>query len=142
MQVRFHPLRVLIAAASLSLLPVSAPWAAAQSTGQPIKVDVDASDATRRLIHVKMQFPAKPGPMSLLYPKWIPGEHGPTGPIEDLAGIKITGNGQPIRWDRDPVNMYEFHVTVPQGVSSLDVVAEFISPPESGGFSSGSSVTS
>jgi RND family efflux transporter MFP subunit len=59
-----------------------------------------------------------------------------------LAGIKITGNGQPIRWDRDPVNMYEFHLTVPQGVSTLDVVAEFISPPESGGFSSGSSVTS
>ncbi len=113
---------------------------------QPIKVDVDASDASRRLIHVKMQFPVKPGPTSLLYPKWIPGEHGPTGPIEDFAGLKITaivsGKVQPIGWDRDPVNMYEFHVNVPAGVSSLDVVAEFISPPESGGFSSGSSVTS
>ena len=108
----------------------------------PIRLQVDATEATRRLLHTKMQFPVKPGPFSLLYPKWIPGEHGPTGPIEDLVGIKVTANGKPVRWERDAVNMYEFHMEVPAGVSSLDVAADFISPPESGGFSSGSSITS
>jgi predicted metalloprotease with PDZ domain len=116
-------------------------WAQ-QASPQAIKIDVDASEATRRLIHVKMKFPVKPGPMSLLYPKWIPGEHSPTGPIEDLTGIKITGNGQSIRWDRDSINMFEFHLTVPTGVAEIEVAAEFISPPETGGFSSGSSITS
>jgi predicted metalloprotease with PDZ domain len=107
-----------------------------------VRLNVDASEATRRLIHATMQFPVKPGPMSLLYPKWIPGEHGPTGPIEDLTGIKITGNGQSIPWRRDDVNMYEFHLTVPAGVSTIDVAIEYILPPESSGFSSGGSSTS
>jgi predicted metalloprotease with PDZ domain len=107
----------------------------------PVRLNVDASEAPRRLIHASLQFPVTPGPMSLLYPKWIPGEHGPTGPIEDLTGIKITGNGQPVSWRRDDVNMYEFHLDVPQGVSTLDVSLEYILPPESGGFSSGGSST-
>ena len=68
--------------------------------------------------------------MSLLYPKWIPGEHGPTGPIEDLAGIRMTANGQPVPWHRDDVEIYEFHIDVPPGVSTLDVALDFISPPE------------
>jgi predicted metalloprotease with PDZ domain len=108
----------------------------------PIHISVDASDAPRRLIHATMQFPVKPGPMSLLYPKWIPGEHGPTGPIEDLAGIRMKANGQTVAWRRDDVNVYELHVDVPQGVSTLEVSIEFISPPETGGFSSGGSTTS
>jgi predicted metalloprotease with PDZ domain len=117
--------------------------AAAVAQTQPqITLNVDASEASRRLLRTTMHFPVKPGAFSLLYPKWIPGEHGPTGPIEDLVGIKVTGNGQPIAWQRDPVNMYEFRIEVPAGVSAIDVTAEFISPPESGGFSSGSSITS
>lgn len=126
---------LLIAAVFLS---ATAP---AQTPGT-IRLNVDASEATRRLLHTTMQFPVKPGPLSLLYPKWIPGEHGPTGPIEDLAGIKVSANGKPLPWKRDAVNMYEFHIDVPAGVSLLDVTAEFISPPETGGFSSGSSITS
>src|SRR5580658_2314251 len=90
-----------------------------------IRLNVDASGAPRRLIHATMQFPVKAGPMSLLYPKWIPGEHGPTGPIEDLTGIRITANGQSIPWRRDDVNMYEFHLTVPPGVSTMDVAIEY-----------------
>jgi len=109
----------------------------------PIQISVDASNAPRRLLHATMQFPVKPGPMSLLYPKWIPGEHGPTGPIEDLAGIRITANGQPVPWRRDDVNLYEFHIDVPQGVSMLDVAIDFIASPEAaGGFSSSGSTTS
>jgi predicted metalloprotease with PDZ domain len=113
-----------------------------QGQTNPIRINVDASDAPRRLLHATMQFPVKAGPMSLLYPKWIPGEHGPTGPIEDLAGVKVTANGQAIPWHRDNVNIYEFHIDVPQGVSRLDVAIDFISPPETAGFSSGGSTTS
>jgi predicted metalloprotease with PDZ domain len=108
----------------------------------PIKLDVDASEAPRRLLRAHMQFPVKSGAFSLVYPKWIPGEHGPTGPIEDLVGIKVAANGQTLPWNRDDVNIYEFHIDIPQGVSSIDVDAEFISPPETGGFSSGGSITS
>src|SRR5690348_5461264 len=108
----------------------------------PVKLRVDATDAPRRLFHVQMNMPAKPGPMTLLYPEWIPGEHGPTGPIANLVGLKIQGGGKTIPWKRDSVNMYAFHVDVPAGVSSLDVAFDFISPPESEGFSSGASATS
>ena len=116
----------------------SVAWAQAPVTS----IDVDASDAPRRLIHTKMKVPVKAGPMSLLYPKWIPGEHGPTGPIEDLAGVRITGNGQPLPWRRDDLNIYEFHLDVPPGVTMLDVALDFISAPDAAGFSSGGSTTS
>lgn len=109
---------------------------------QQIKLSVDATDITRRLVHARMSYPVKPGPFTLLYPQWIPGEHGPTGPIADLVGIKVSANGQAIPWKRDSVNMFAFHVEVPAGVSSLEVSIDFISPPETGGFSSGSSATS
>src|ERR1051325_3098231 len=108
---------------------------------EPIKLRVDASDATKRLFHIRMTIPAKPGPLTLLYPEWIPGEHGPTGPINDLVGLKVEAAGKAIPWTRDSVNMYAFHVTVPAGAAAIDATFDLISPPESGGFSSGSSVT-
>jgi len=74
-----------------------------------------------------MQFPVKPGRCPALS-EWIPGEHGPTGPIEDLAGVRIKANGQTLAWRRDDVNIYELHIDVPQGVSTLDVSIDFISP--------------
>jgi predicted metalloprotease with PDZ domain len=106
-----------------------------------IKLQVDATDAPRRLFHVRMTMPAKPGPMTLLYPEWIPGEHSPSGPIADLVGLKIDANGQEIPWKRDSVNMFGFHITVPPGATTLDIVFDFISAPESPGFSSGGSAT-
>jgi predicted metalloprotease with PDZ domain len=107
----------------------------------PIPIQVDATEAGRRLFHVKMTMPAKPGPMTLLYPEWIPGEHGPTGPVLNMVGLMITGGGNTIPWRRDDVNMYAYHVDVPAGVSSLEIAFDFISPPESSGFSSGASAT-
>jgi predicted metalloprotease with PDZ domain len=106
-----------------------------------IKLQVDATDAPRRLFHVRMTMPVKPGPMTLLYPEWIPGEHAPSGPINDLVGLKIQANGQEIPWKRDSVNMFGFHITVPPGATTIDIVFDFISAPESPGFSSGGSVT-
>jgi predicted metalloprotease with PDZ domain len=108
----------------------------------PLRVNVDATDAPRRLFHIRMEIPVQGGPMTLLYPQWIPGEHGPTGPIANLVGLKIQAGELAIPWKRDSVNMYAFHVDVPAGVASLDVAFDFISPPEAAGFSSGSSATS
>ena len=108
----------------------------------PVRLRVDASDAPRRLFHVQMTMPAKAGPLTLLYPKWIPGEHGPTGPISNLVGLKVQGGGQSIAWKRDSVNMFAFHVDVPAGVASLEVMFDFISPPEGAGFTSAAATTS
>ena len=108
----------------------------------PVRLRVDATDAPRRLFHVQMSMPVKTGPITLLYPEWIPGEHAPTGPIANLVGLKIQGGGKTIAWKRDSVNMFKFHLDVPAGVTALDVVFDFISPPESDGFTSGSSATS
>ncbi|MGA2267142.1 MAG: M61 family peptidase [Bryobacteraceae bacterium] len=108
----------------------------------PVRLRVDATDAPRRLFHVRMSIPARPGPMTLLYPEWIPGEHAPTGPIVNLVGLKIQAGGRPVAWRRDSVNMYAFHIDVPAGASSVDAAFDFISPPEEAGFSAGSSATS
>jgi predicted metalloprotease with PDZ domain len=108
----------------------------------PVRLQVDATDAPRRLFHVRMTLPAKTGPTTLLYPQWIPGEHSPTGPIVNLVGLKVEAGGKPIAWQRDSVNMFAFHVDVPAGVASLDVAFDFISPPEAGGFTSAASTTS
>ena len=131
------PIRFLLI--SLAVFAQNAAPLFAQSA---VRLDVDATDAPRRVVHVRMSIPAKPGPMTLLYPKWIPGEHGPTGPIENLLALRIRFGGQTIRWRRDDVNLYAFHIDVPQGVTSLDLAFDVVSPPESEGFSSGSSATS
>jgi predicted metalloprotease with PDZ domain len=107
----------------------------------PIGLKVDATDAPRRIVHVQMTMAARPGPLTLLYPKWIPGEHGPTGPIENLIGLQIKSAGQTLRWRRDDVNLYAFHIEVPQGAAMLDITFDVVSAPDNGGFSSGSSAT-
>jgi predicted metalloprotease with PDZ domain len=126
---------------SVPLIAILFAAAVAHADPAAIQLRVDATDAPRRLFHVQMTVPAKPGPMTLMYPEWIPGEHGPTGPIVNLVGLKIQGGGKTIPWKRDSVNMYAFHLDTPAGVSSLEVTFDFISPPESGGFTSGSSTT-
>ncbi len=108
----------------------------------PVELSVDATDAPRRLVHATMVFPVKPGDLTLLYPQWIPGEHGPTGPISDLVGIRITSGNTTIPWQRDAVNMFAFHVTIPAAVEKITVKIDFITPADTGGFSSGSSATS
>jgi predicted metalloprotease with PDZ domain len=122
----------LLTAASASLF--------AQNT--PITLRVDATDATRKNLHARMQFAAKPGPLTLLYPKWIPGEHGPNGPVTDLVGLKMTAAGKPLNWLRDADDMFAFHVEVPTGASEVQVSLDFLLPPSSGEFSSGASATS
>ncbi len=107
----------------------------------PIRLEVDATDATRSILHAKLHIPAAPGPLTLFYPKWIPGEHMPSGPINDLTGLKMTANGQPVNWQRDAENMYAFHLEVPAGAEAVDVSLDFLLPAGGGSFSTGVSST-
>jgi predicted metalloprotease with PDZ domain len=107
----------------------------------PIILSVDATEAPRKLFHARMTMPASPGPMTLVYPKWIPGEHGPTGPIINLAGLKITAGGKTITWRRDDVDMYAFHFEVPAAAKEIQVALDFLSPTFAGGFTAGASTT-
>jgi hypothetical protein len=66
------------------------------ATQQPIRIQVDMRDAPRNILHANMAFPVRPGALTLLYPKWLPGEHGPTGPITALAGIEMQADGRRI----------------------------------------------
>jgi predicted metalloprotease with PDZ domain len=79
--------------------------------------------------------------LTLVYPKWIPGEHGPTGPITDLTGLRMTVEGKPVPWRRDDEDMYAFHLDVPSGGEAVDVALDFLLPPASSAFSSGASST-
>ncbi len=114
---------------------------AARSAQGAITIAVDATEAPRKILHARLTIPTTPGPLTLLYPKWIPGEHGPTGPITDLAGLKFTGAGKTIAWRRDDVDMYAFHLVIPNGVLSIDVALDFLLPAGTEGFSSAASAT-
>jgi hypothetical protein len=111
-------------------------------TAQTIKLTVDATDAPRKLFRAQEVIPVSPGPLTLYYPKWLPGEHGPTGPIINLSGLKFTASGKTLPWRRDPADMYAFHIDVPQGATAVEASLEFLAPTSVGGFSSGSSTTS
>src|SRR5215213_3644048 len=96
----------------------------------PITLTVDATQAPKNMLHSRLRMPVKPGPLTLFYPKWIPGEHSPTGPINDLVGLKLSADGKPIPWRRDDVEMFAFHCEIPPGVSVLDVTFDDVSEPE------------
>src|SRR5271165_2122139 len=107
-----------------------------------ITLSVDASDAPRKMIHAQMQIPAKPGTLTLYYPKWIPGEHGPTGPITDLTGLKFTASGKTLPWRRDLLDGYTFHVEVPEGENEVIAYLDYASAASfEPGYSSSMSAT-
>src|SRR3984885_5885141 len=114
--------------ACLGLL-LSAGHCMAQAPASPILLHVDLTDAPRHLLHAHLQIPVSAGPLTLEYPQWIPGDHRPTGPIDNLAGIVMRANGQNLPWRRDDVDMYGFHVEVPSGVSQLEVSLDFLATP-------------
>ncbi len=99
----------------------------------PITLDVDLSDAPRHLLHAHEQIPVTGGALTLEYAQWIPGNHRPTGEIDNLAGLFIRANGKELAWRRDEVDMYGIHLTVPEGVTSLDVTFDFLAVPGSTG---------
>jgi predicted metalloprotease with PDZ domain len=119
------PIRIFSIAALLFVANVSLAFAQATMT-----LNVDATDASRNIVHSRLSIPVRPGPLTLFYPKWIPGEHSPTGPINDLVGLKLSAGGKTIPWRRDDVEMFAFHCDVPPGVSVLDVTFDDASQPE------------
>jgi predicted metalloprotease with PDZ domain len=118
------------------LIPLAALCAAtlaASAQTAPITLSVDLTDAPRKILHATETIPVQPGPLTLVYPEWIPGEHGPTGPIVNQAGFIITtprgANGEPaerVKWERDPVDMYSYHITVPSGTTQLNIKMDFL----------------
>lgn len=108
---------------------------------EPIRLELDATDAGRSLFHGTLHVPVQAGAVTLVYPKWIPGEHGPTGPITDFSGLVVSGGGKTIPWRRDADDMYAFHIDVPQGVNTLDISFAALGPTTMEGFSSAASST-
>ena len=106
---------------------VAAHAAPAQSS-QTISLTVDATKTPQKLLHAHLVLPVQPGPLTLYYPKWIPGEHSPSGPIASLTGLKFEGNGKVIPWKRDLLDTFTFHLDIPAGVSQLDATYDYIEP--------------
>jgi len=115
-------------------LPVAlAPIPAAKDEAYPgvIKLHVDATDIDRRLIQVRQTIPVSgPGPLVLFYPQWIPGNHGPVGPVANVGGLTFTANGQRLGWVRNTVQPWAYQIEVPAGVSEVDVAFQWLTPIE------------
>ncbi len=132
----------------LSLLPAQAgqsqpkPSREASPAAAPtITLALDATEAPRKIFHARLTIPATPGTLTLYYPKWIPGEHAPSGPVDDLAGLKFSAGSRTLSWRRDLLDVWTLHVEVPAGVTSVEASLDFLSPAGAGGFSGGSSAT-
>ena len=132
---------LLCAKISIALLFLAPQITLSQAEQSSITLTVDATEAPRKILHTRESISVHPGHLTLFYPKWIPGEHGPTGPVIDMAGLKITGNGKSIPWRRDLEEMFAIHCEVPPGIGRVDVSFDFILPPQEEGFSSGASST-
>jgi predicted metalloprotease with PDZ domain len=104
-------------------------------------VAVDAREAPRRILHVDQTFAARPGAMALSYPKWIPGEHGPTGPNTDVAGLVIRAAGRTLEWRRDPVDMNTVRFDVPAGATSVVLAFDFLLDGTPNGFTAAAGST-
>ncbi|HEX9407054.1 MAG TPA: hypothetical protein VF975_07035, partial [Thermoanaerobaculia bacterium] len=102
-------------------------------------VFVDATDARRGVFHTHVTLPAKSGAMTFVYPKWVPGEHTPTGPLMQMAGLHVRAGGAEIPWSRDRVDMFAFHIDVPAGAQSIDVDFDYLSPSSTFGAGYGES---
>jgi len=122
---------------------VSALLQGATGSAPHISITLNASDAPRKIFHAQLTIPATPGTLTLYYPKWIPGEHAPSGPVIDLGGLQFTGNGQILKWRRALDDNWTIHVEVPGGVQEVHASLDFLSPAsaETALFSAGASAT-
>jgi predicted metalloprotease with PDZ domain len=92
----------------------------------PIAISVDATQVSRKVLHAELTIAASPGPLTLYYPKWMPADHSPDGPIWNVAGLKFTAGGKPLPWSQDSVDMYTFHLQVPEQVKSVSAGLDFL----------------
>jgi len=105
----------------------------AADTSTPIRLTVDLTDAPRNFFHAVETIPAAAGEAIFVYPKWIPGNHRPSGPIANLTGLHFRAGSQELTWHRDPIEMYSFHVDVPAGVTEVEASFDLISADSAGG---------
>jgi predicted metalloprotease with PDZ domain len=110
------------------LIAIAVLAAPAVLTSESIPLTVDATKTQQKILYVHETIPVEPGPLTLYYPKWIPGEHGPDGPITSLTGLKFEADGKTIPWQRDLKDVFTFHLEIPGGVSHLDAKFDFVEP--------------
>ena len=128
--------RLILAAALLSALSMAAHAQEVPATRDvpyapgAIAVEVDATNLGQRIFRVKQSIPVQAGPLTLLYPQWLPGNPAPRGPIDKIAGITFTANGQKLAWKRNPLNVYAFHLDIPQGVATLVAQYDYLTPTD------------
>ena len=111
-----------------ALPPIPAPTA--ETYPGVIKYEVDATDVERKIVRVRQTIPVTAGPLVLLYPKFLPGNHAATGPIQLISGVTVTGGGNRIDWLRDTIDPNAFHIDVPQGVSEIVVEFQWLTQPD------------
>src|SRR5436190_22513020 len=100
----------------------------ARSSGTAMTLDIDATDAPMKILHATLSMAARPGAMMLFYPKWIPGEHMPSGPIANLTGLHVFADGNEIVWRRDLVEVNAFVFTVPPGARAVTAKYDYVVP--------------
>jgi predicted metalloprotease with PDZ domain len=113
----------------------------AHAAGSAIELEVDLRDTAHRSFRVQEVLPAAPGPLVLRYAKWIPGEHGPSGTIDDVSGLQLHAGGQRLRWHRDLEDMFQIVTEVPAGAQAVEVDFDFLSPGAGRNFGASASVT-
>jgi predicted metalloprotease with PDZ domain len=133
-------LALLVSLCALATPYAQAPAGQSRVTGT-ISLALDVRETPRKLLHVRETLTVTPGALTLVYPKWLPGEHAPDGPIDDVVGLRFSAGGKTLPWRRDPVDQFAFHLEIPAGVTSLDASFDFLSAIGAGGFSSASSET-
>lgn len=132
-QLRF----LLLSALLLEFSPYHASSAYAQNI-QTIRLTVDARQAPLKMLHSHLEIPVTSGPLTLYYPKWVPGLHEPAGPIGNVSGLTFSVSGKTIPWHRDLRDMFAFHLDIPQGATQLDASFDYLEPSGPGGPAAGS----
>jgi len=110
---------------SLLLLVTGFASPARAAPPQPSRIELDATEAPQGLLHSHLTFAARPGTLDLAYPKWIPGEHSPGGPLSQVVRLTFNANGKPLVWHRDDLDIFLFHVEVPEGVTEVHADLDF-----------------
>lgn len=130
MLIRVRRFAVAAAVCVLTLLPAHAraftPAVPLATRANPVVLSIDASQANRGILFVQERIPVSGPTFTLEYPKWIPGEHGPSGPLNNLAALRVSANGKALTWRRDRIDMWGFHVSVPAGVRAVDVAFDVL----------------
>src|SRR5262245_60980820 len=109
---------------SASVLLLALIGASAANAASDLTVRIDARDIARKHVHTDLTLAAKPGPLVLVFPKWIPAEHAPSGPLDSIIGLEIKAKGTRLDWKRDPLDMFSIAVTVPAGTDHVAIALD------------------